>query len=83
MTDDSASPELLRAWRTALERAGAVAQQVVGLSLHDANELAGQSGCELREVRRDGRAFAIRGDFRTSRISVETEGGVVATATVG
>ena len=83
VTDDSAIPDVLPGLRTALDRTRAVGMQLVGLSVHDANELAARSRCELREVRRDGKWFAITADLRTNRINIETEGGVVISASVG
>jgi RimJ/RimL family protein N-acetyltransferase len=49
----------------------------VGLNLHDANELAAQSGCQLREIKRDGKGFVVTASLYTNRINVETESGVV------
>jgi hypothetical protein len=69
--------------RAAVERTRAVAQGLVGLNLHDANELAARSGCQLREVKRDGKGGPITADFCTGRINIETEGGIVVEAFVG
>jgi hypothetical protein len=83
MTDDRAIPEALAWMWEAVERTRAVARQLVGLNLHDANELAARSGCQLREVKRDGKGFVVTADFCTNRINIETEGGVVVETTAG
>ena len=65
------------------ERTCAVGRQLVGLNLHDANELATRSGCQLREAQRDGKGFEVTADFCTNRIDIETEGGIVVGASPG
>jgi hypothetical protein len=80
VTDERAIPEALARMRVTLERTRAVGQQLVGLNVHDANALAARSGCELREVKRDGTRLPVLSDFRTNRINIETEGGVVVEA---
>jgi hypothetical protein len=67
-------PEHLQAVR---ERTQAVAHQLVGLHLHDANELANRSGCHLRVVRRDGTGLTVTADLDARRINIETEGDIV------
>lgn len=83
MTDDAAMPEGLVRMLAALERTRAVADQLVGLDLHDANALAVRSGCLLREVKRDGISFTVTADLRWNRINIGTEGGVVVEASAG
>jgi len=69
--------------RAALERTRAVGSQLVGLNVHDATELAARSGCRLRLVKRDGRGFVVTADLCTTRINVETEGGIVVETSAG
>ena len=83
VTDDPAIPEALAWMWAARERTRAVGRQLVGLNLHDANELATRSGCQLREVQRDGKGFVVTADFCTNRIDIETEGGIVVGASPG
>ena len=83
MTDEPRNPEWLEELRVASERTQAVARQLVGLSLHDANELANRSGCHLRVVRRDGKGFTVRSDLQTRRINIETEGDIVVGTSTG
>jgi hypothetical protein len=83
MTDDRAIPEPLVRIGAALERTRAVGRQLVGLNLHDANELAAQSGCQLREVKRDGKGFVVTLSLCTNRINVETESGLVIETSAG
>jgi hypothetical protein len=58
MTDEDRIPEFLARMRSARERTREVGQQLVGLTLDDAAELAARSGCQLRvmRTRRKGRA---------------------------
>jgi hypothetical protein len=83
VTDDPAIPDTFVRMRAALERTRAVAHQLVGLNLHDANELAVRSGCQLREVKRDGEGGPITADFCTNRINIETEDGIIVGASAG
>jgi hypothetical protein len=76
--DEPQIPDVqLEQLRAAQTRRLAVARQVVGLNLHDANELADRSGCQLRVVRRDGKGADVTADFVTNRIDVEVEGDIV------
>jgi hypothetical protein len=45
MTDEPRISEFLAQMRSARERTSEVGRQLVGLTLHDASELAAQSGC--------------------------------------
>jgi hypothetical protein len=83
VTDEPVNPELLEELRVARERTQAVARQLVGLSLHDANELANRSGCHLRVVRRDGQGLTVRSDLQTRRINIEIEGDIVVGTATG
>ena len=83
MTDEPRNPELLEELRVARERTQAVARQLVGLSLHDANELANRSGCLLRVVRCDGKGLTVRSDLQTRRINIEIEGDIVVGTSTG
>ena len=67
----------------ALERTQAVANQLIGLNLHDANQLAAGSGRQLRVVKRDGKGLTVTADLTTNRISIETEGDIVVAASSG
>jgi hypothetical protein len=77
MTDDSAISEALAPLRAALERTRAVGRQLVGLNLHDANELATRSGCRLRVVERNGKGLIVTADLVTNRINIATDGDIV------
>jgi hypothetical protein len=93
MTDDTRIPEGLEYLRVALERTRAVARQLVGLHLHDADELAARSGFHLRVVRRLQRHIeavtpATSDDPRSSGIrtaSTRTTAGLIvcSSSTVG
>jgi hypothetical protein len=83
VTDDPAIAEALSRVGAALERTRAVGRQLIGLQLDDARELATQSGCHLRVVRRDGKGLAVTADLDTSRINVETEDDVVVMSSSG
>jgi hypothetical protein len=83
MTDDSAILEALAPIRAALERTRAVGRQLVGLNLHEANELATRSGCRLRVVKRDGKTLIVTADLATNRINIETDGDVVVETFAG
>ena len=83
MTDEPRNPEWLEGLRVASERTQAVARQLVGLSLHDANELANRSGCHLRVVRRDGKGLTVTADLHTRRINIETEGDIIVGTSTG
>lgn len=74
---DARIPEGLEYLRSALERTQAVARQLVGLHLHDANELATRSGCHLRVVRRDRKGLTVTADLGLNRINIGTEGDIV------
>jgi len=76
--DEPQIPEQqLERLRAARVRRLAVGRQVVGRNLHDANELAARSGCQLRVVRRDGKGGDFTADFVTNRIDVALEGDIV------
>ena len=81
--DDARIPEALEWVRAALESTQAVADQLIGLNLHDANELAAQSGRQLRVVKRDGKGLTVTADLATNRIGIETQGDVVVAAHAG
>jgi hypothetical protein len=81
--DDARIPEALDGLRAALERTQAVADQLIGLNLHDANQLAARSGRQLRVVKRDGKGLTVTADLGTNRISIETEGDIVVAASSG
>jgi hypothetical protein len=81
--DDARIPETLEWGRAAVERTQAVADQLIGLNLHDANELATRSGRQLRVVKRDGEGVLVTLDLRPDRINIETEGDIVVAARAG
>lgn len=81
--DDARIPADLEWVRAALERTQTVGRQLVGLNLHDANDLASQSGCQLRVVKRDGKGITVTADLATNRINIETEGDIVVAARPG
>jgi hypothetical protein len=83
VTDDPAIADALSRVGAALERTRAVGLQLVGLQLDDARELATQSGCHLRVVRRDGKGLAVTANLDTRRINVETEDDVVVMSSSG
>ena len=58
-------------------------RRLVGLNLHDANDLATQSGCQVRVVKRDGKGLPVAADLATNRINIETEGDIVVAASPG
>jgi hypothetical protein len=81
--DDARIPEALEWVRAALERTHTVGRRLVGLNLHDANDLATQSGCQIRVVKCDGKRLPVTADLLTNRINVETEGDIVVAASPG
>jgi hypothetical protein len=81
--DEPRIPEWPEELRVARERTQAVARQLVGLNLHDANELANRCGCHLRLVRRDGKGFTVTADLHARRINIETEGDIVVGTSTG
>ena len=83
VADDARIPEAIEWVRAALERTQAVADQLIGLNLHDANELAARSGRQLRVVKRDGRGLTVTANLGTNRISIETQGDIVVAAHAG
>ena len=76
------NPELLEELRVAHERTQAVARQLVGLSLHDANELANRSAASAASSDATGRA-TVRSDLQTRRINIEIEGDIVVGTSIG
>jgi hypothetical protein len=81
--DDARIPEALEWVRAALERTQTVADQLIGLNLHDASELAARSGRQLRVVKRDGKGLTVTADLATNRIGIETQGDIVVAAHAG
>jgi hypothetical protein len=81
--DDDRIAEALEFVRAALERTQAVADQLIGLNLHDAIELAARSGRQLRVVKRDGKGLTVTADLATNRIGIETQGDIVVAAHTG
>jgi hypothetical protein len=69
--------------RAARERSQAVARQLVGLHVHDANVLANRAACHLRVVRRDGTGLTVTADLDAGRINIETEGDIVVGCSSG
>ncbi len=81
-------------WRLTLEdmadllglsqrRASAVGTRILGLSEEAARDLATQSGCRLRVVRRDGISFLVTLKYDSRSIDVAIEDGVVVYASPG
>lgn len=83
MTRDPRTPEGLQYLQAVLEHTQAVARQLVGLNLHEANELATRSGCHLRVVKRDGKGLTVTAELDMKRINIETEGGIVVGSSPG
>jgi hypothetical protein len=83
VTDEPRIPEWPEELRVARERTQGIARQLVGLNLHDANELANRSGCHLRVVRRDGKGLTVTADLHARRINIETEGDIVVGTSTG
>jgi hypothetical protein len=83
VTDEPRIPEWPEELRVALERTQAIARQLVGLNLHDANELANRSGCHLRVGRRDGKGLTVTADLHARRINIEIEGDIVVGTSTG
>ena len=81
--DDARIPEALEFVRAALERTQTVGRRLVGLNFRDANDLATQSGCQVRIVKRDGQGLPVTADLATNRINIETEGDIVVAASPG
>jgi hypothetical protein len=80
---DARISEALEFVRAALERTQTVGSRIVGLNLHDANDLAAQSGCQVRVVKRDGKGVPVTAELATTRINLETEGDIVVAASPG
>lgn len=83
VTDDARVPEGLEFLRAAPERTQAVARQLVGLPLHDANELATRSGRRPGVVKHDGNGVTVTADLDSKRINIETEGDIVVGSSSG
>jgi hypothetical protein len=83
VTDEPRTPEWPEELRAARERTQAVARELVGLNLHDANELANRCGCHLRLVQRDGKGFTVTADLDARRINIKTEGDIVVGTSTG
>ena len=65
------------------EAAAQFVRVVVGQTLNQAQEAGGLIGVVVRVMKQDGAEFAGSLDFRTDRINLEIEAGVVKAATVG
>jgi hypothetical protein len=83
VTDEPRIPQWPEHLQAARERTQAVALQLVGLNLHDANELASRSGCHLRLVQRDGKGITVTADLHARRINIEIEGDIVVGTSTG
>jgi hypothetical protein len=59
------------------------AARLVGLTEADAGAAAAERGWTFRVVERDGESFAATDDFRTDRVNVVVDGGVVTSVTIG
>jgi hypothetical protein len=81
--DDARIPEAFEFLNAALERTQTVARRLVGLNLDYANDLASQSGRQLRVVKRDGKGIIVTADLAPNRINIETEGDTVVAARPG
>jgi hypothetical protein len=81
--DDDRIAEALEFMRAALDGTQAVADHLIGLNLHEANELAARSGRQLRVVKRDGKGLTVTADLATNRIGIETQGDIVVAAHAG
>lgn len=60
-----------------------VVERVVGLPEDEASTVAKELGFEMRVTERDGESFPVTADYRTDRINVVIEAGVVTTASIG
>jgi hypothetical protein len=61
----------------------ASANQLVGLSEDEATKVATEKGWAVRTVARDGESFPITMDYRTDRVNLTVEAGLVTAVTVG
>lgn len=59
------------------------AAKLIGLTEDEALDAAAEVGWEVRVVARDGERFAVTDDYRTDRVNVTIDGGVVTEAFVG
>ena len=60
-----------------------MADQVIGQSLTEAEDLCQENGVKLRLVERDGEHFIVTMDYRTDRVNVHVRDGIVTDARVG
>jgi hypothetical protein len=59
------------------------AERLVGLTEEEATKLAESNGWAVRVVSRDGESFPITMDYRTDRVNLTVENGVVTAVSVG
>jgi hypothetical protein len=59
------------------------AARLVGLTEAEAEAAAAERGWAFRVVERDGETFPVTDDFRTDRVNVVVDGGVVTSVTIG
>jgi hypothetical protein len=67
----------------ARERSQVVVPEVLGADEETARRITSEAACQLRVARRDQERFPLTLDYQPSRITVEIEGGQVASAKVG
>ena len=54
------------------------AEQLIGLPIHQARSICADSGCTLRVQAQDGQRFIVTADYRTNRINVEVDNGIIS-----
>jgi hypothetical protein len=78
MENDSPNPFL-----DALRETESLAATLVGLDEASAVRSIAEAGRSTRVVQRDGERFSLRADFRSGRINLTIESGVVVATRVG
>ena len=82
--DDARIPEALGWLRAAIERTQAVADQLIGLNLHECQSARGSvRPAAPRCQARNGKGLTMTADLGTNRINIETKGDVVVAASSG
>ena len=80
---DASTDDWESASKAQIARTQSIANQMIGMTIDEATSLAEGSQLIVRIVEQDGESFMVTMDFRTNRVNLVIENGVVTRVSVG